>query len=222
MALIDEREKIFSDIPIDFHKEDILKVPPFSNWIKAGASKAKFEELLEKMEPEVGSYLSPKGMLRIIRRNEADLSPRAPPELLEADLLAIGVATIGEGAERHQRRGNLFEGLVTDALENVALLRAERQLVEFVRGQAEAGGLNLSRVIPPGSGRTSWSIENQRLVFQHLDAGKIGVRLSPSYSMKPQKSVSFVMGLGRNIEPAKNLYSCEGCRRLDCSYRTTQ
>ena len=76
------------------------------------------------------------------------------------------------------------------------------------------------KIFNPAIGRlTNGVIENQEFIFKNLDASKIGVVLNQSFVMIPKKSVSFVMGMGHDIEQAKDLFSCAGCKRLDCPYR---
>lgn len=221
ITVINEQMKIFNAIEIDLQKERILKNPPFSRWIKSGESQYKLEKLVEKLWKEVKSYLSPQAIYRILRREKTDINKYSPPEpLLKAEFLVVGIVTIGEQVEKNPKSKFLLESLVIDALENVALIQAQREVVEFIKKKAEQEDLKMTRIIPPGSGRINWGTENQEFIFKNLEPEKIGVQLTSSYSMKPIKSISFVIGLGGNIEQAKELFSCEGCKRLDCSYRT--
>ena len=172
MALMEEQVKIFDRIGIDFQKESILKRHPFSNWIKDEHFKEKLEKLADKTEEKVKSYISPKAIIHILPRREPSLNEYAPPELLKSDYLVLGVVTIGEQADKTPKGANLFESLVTDALKNVALIQAERKVVEFIMEIAEREKLNTTRIIPPGSGRTRWGIENQEFIFKNQQAEK--------------------------------------------------
>ncbi len=220
MALADLGTEIFEGLEVDLKKEAFLKNPPFSSWFRSEGSKQRLEGILGEAMTEVRSYISPKAATRILRRGETDIAAYSPPgELLKSELLAIGVVTVGARAGRGAHRSSLYEELVVDALENVALIEAESKVVMRLKAMADAEGLRTTRMIPPGSGRINWGTENQQFIFKNLDAARIGVVLTPSFVMLPRKSVSFVMGMGRDIEQAKDLFSCAGCRRLDCPYR---
>ncbi|MFH1821614.1 MAG: hypothetical protein ABH852_04140 [Methanobacteriota archaeon] len=220
MTLIDERTKVFSDIGIGFQREVILKTPPFTNWFKNEESKERLDKILGRTMKDVKSYIKPRAVLRVLRREETDIAAYAPPEeLLKSEFLAVGVVTIGEKTSGKLNADRLYESLVIDALENVALIEAERKVVMHLKEIADREGLKTTRTIPPGSGRINWSTENQEFIFKNLGAWRIGVVLNSSFVMLPKKSVSFVMGMGHDIEQAKDLFSCAGCKRLDCPYR---
>jgi len=220
MTLVDRETEIFEGLDVKLQKESFLKKPPFSSWFKSEGSRQRLEKVLDKVVEEVASYISPKAVIRVLCRDETDIAVYSPPgELLKSEFLAVGVVTIGERAGRDTGTGTLYEKIVVDALENVALIEAEHEVVMHLKGLADREGLKTTRMIPPGSGRINWGTENQQFIFKNLDAEKIGVVLTPSFVMLPQKSVSFVMGMGRDIEQAKDLFSCAGCLRLDCPYR---
>lgn len=195
--------------------------PPFSNWVKDKEHQEKLEGLVSEFLREVQSYVSPKGIVNVLRREKTDIDGYAPPDpILKSEFLVVGVVTIGERADKTPMKDKLLDSLVTDALENVVLIKAQRKIIEFIKGEAEKSDLKTMRVIPPGSGRTEWGIENQESIFKNLEPEKIGVKLTPGYSIKPKKSLSFIMGLGHDIEQASDLFSCDGCKRLNCAYRT--
>lgn len=180
-------------------------------------TKRVIDELLDKKTHS----LSPKAIYRFLKRENSDISScYPPPPLLEADFLAVGVVTIGESIENDTiGSDNIFKNFVIDALENIALDQAKRKVADNIVENAKRNNMKTTRLLASGSGRTDWDTENQEFIFKNLESERIGVQLTPSYVIKPQKSVSFVMGLGKDIRQAKNLFSCEGCERQDCPYR---
>ena len=70
----------------------------------------------------------------------------------------------------------------------------------------------------PGYGDVPLSLQKQLLKV--LDAGKrIGLTLTPSMLMVPQKSISGIVGIGK--EAIKR--TCSGCQMMDhCEYRSNQ
>lgn len=78
-------------------------------------------------------------------------------------------------------------------------------------------GLYLRPRFSPGYG--DFSIACQGLVLDALEAGKrIGITLTDSSLMLPSKSVTAVIGLGKQPLLCE-LKGCELCSRTDCAYR---
>lgn len=68
----------------------------------------------------------------------------------------------------------------------------------------------------PGYG--DFSLEDQGIFFELLDAGKLlGVSLNDSYLMSPSKSVSAIVGITKGELFKKE--DCAQCEQKDCAYR---
>ena len=212
-----ERLEVLNDLEIHLDKTKLYETPPFSRW-KEGKTKEQLDEILEGLIKKVETEHTPHAMYRIIKREKTNIGDYSAPEpLLNSDYLAIGIETIGE--DKDGREGSSFETMVKDALKNVLLNEVLRRVVDGIAEMAKDKDLNTTRVISPGSGRVDWGVENQEFVFENLDGDEIGVRLTSTKAIYPQKSTSFVLGIGKEIEQAKDLYSCRGCERMDCDYR---
>lgn len=213
--------EILKDIEIDLNRDLVLDSPPLSKWIKSEKTRGKLEKLLDKWGKRIEQRLSVKAVYNVLKKEETDIEQYSPPDpILEVEYLAMGIVTIGNLIEEGNEESEFsLEKIVIDTLENVALDQSVRKVVESIREKAEADGLKLSRVISPGSGRINWGIENQEFICKNLKPEMIGVSLTSNYALNPPKSVSFLIGLGKNLETPENLFSCEGCERLDCPYR---
>ena len=67
-------------------------------------------------------------------------------------------------------------------------------------------------------GYCDWDTEQQKEVFQAIDAGSIGVVLTESCFMIPQKSISGVIGIGeRGREKTSPCIVCS--KKASCPYR---
>ncbi len=221
MVLMDEQTQIFRDIEVDLGKENVLKSPPFTRWIKNQESQVKLENLVDEMRNDIKKVITPQAIFKIIPREKTDIEKYTPPEpLLKSNFLAVGIVTLRGRTNGDLKVGSLMESLIIDSLKNVVLIQAQREIAGQIAKIAERESLKTTRAVPPGSGSMNWGIENQEFIFKNLESEQIGVQLTPSLIMKPTKTISFVMGLGHNIEQAKNLFSCEGCNRIDCDYRS--
>ncbi|MGE5140709.1 MAG: vitamin B12 dependent-methionine synthase activation domain-containing protein, partial [Rudaea sp.] len=139
-----------------------------------------------------------------------------------AQEIAVGVATIGSALEA--RVAELFageepaRGYMLDVLGSAAV----NNLVQQVCGRL--GALALERGLPIGfpisPGDPGWPLVEQRTLFELLPTETIGVDLTESCLMIPKKSVSFAVGLGKDIAPADQGSQCEICSlRETCRYR---
>ncbi len=79
------------------------------------------------------------------------------------------------------------------------------------RIKAAFSGDNLSISFPWCPGQHEVDIKLQRELFALLKPEEIGITLSPSFMMHPQKSVSSFIGIGHNAE-MENLRACDFCR----------
>ena len=81
-----------------------------------------------------------------------------------------------------------------------------------------AAAEHLQTSIPLNPGMIGWPfLEGQQQLFALLDAQSIGVRLHDSGLMEPIKSVSFALGLGREMGQAGR--TCDYCAMRElCRY----
>lgn len=180
---------------------------------------------LEGLVPKAHVLVQPKVLCQIRSVDEViDLCKNNVPVPIQgASFLAFGLVTVGpaieEEVEKLRETGRLLDSLILDALGSATVSELCEQTAYRVFGWAEERGLNASRAFEPGSGASRWPLEGQRLIFANLGAEQIGVKLTPHLLMRPIKSLSFLMGVGAEIEQASTPFSCQGCRRFDCPYR---
>ena len=132
----------------------------------------------------------------------------------------IVLCTIGEALERRAAdvsREDAVYGLALDGVGSAgveALANAACALFE-----EEATKDNCQVTIPLSPGLVGWPIEQgQPQIFDLLDAGEIGVRLTESMMMIPRKSLTFVMGIGRELMAGGR--TCDYCSLKEtCRYR---
>jgi hypothetical protein len=146
-----------------------------------------------------------------------------PEPLQETELLCFGISTIGGELESRvdqlMEEGNYTLSNVLDSVGSAAVDETSDELGEKLLSYANKHGLNTTRAFQPGSGASHWKIRNQELIFDYLKPEEIGVDLTPSFTMTPKKSNSFVIGLAEGIEQVDDLFSCVGCERNGCPYR---
>lgn len=81
--------------------------------------------------------------------------------------------------------------------------------------QERIGGLKHSKRFSPGY--CGWPLLEQKKIFQFLDGNPCNIILSDYCLMSPIKSISGIIGIGKNIK--SNLYGCAICNMNSCYKR---
>lgn len=130
----------------------------------------------------------------------------------------VFVATIGgrleDTARGHAEDGNLVRSFALDATGSAAVEQVADRVQDLAVDIGRSCGLAASRRFSPGY--CDWDIEQQRILFDLADAHLIGVRLTESGFMMPQKSVSGIIGLGPFDSNVQSYNPCLDCDRSDC------
>ena len=176
---------------------------------------------------ELGEELvEPKATYAIGENSQAIIEEyHLPKPLHKAKLLVFGISSIGTALEEKvdelMENGNFTLSNILDSVGSAAVNETADRLGKKVLEYSRKKELNNTRAFSPGSGASHWKIKNQRLIFDYLSPEELGVSLTSSFTMVPKKSSSFVIGLGKEVQQADDLFSCEGCTRSDCPYRHT-
>ena len=139
-----------------------------------------------------------------------------------AEELVVAVCTIGDGADRlmdtAQKAKQFFRAMVLHEMTSwmVGLLRQE--LCQHLERTFRQEGLRVSASLSPGE--SVWSVKDQAVIFSLLDPGKIGVTLNQAMVMSPSRSVSLIMGVGKQPIGVEGASNCDFCTMKDrCQYR---
>lgn len=134
--------------------------------------------------------------------------------------VVLFAATTGIEAEQQRKRAAVTSPARALVLDAVATAAAEALCDRFCADRARElapRGLFLRPRFSPGYG--DLPLEVQRPLLACLDSRrKIGLALSQSLMMTPQKSVSAIVGLGKQGCTAPR-HDCENCDKRDCAFR---
>jgi hypothetical protein len=132
---------------------------------------------------------------------------------------ACFVCTIGPHMEAWARQlvreGDTVMGHLVDTVATVAVENAADTLHEHLGRKMREQGLRVTNRYSPGY--CGWSVLEQHALFSFFPVDFCGVTLTESALMKPMKSVSGMIGIGRAVKYAG--YTCERCMMSDCTYR---
>ena len=185
-------------------------------------------EMTERARPMLAPAVTYEIMdVQGIRHDRVMLSPRTSlrsPTLASAlggaQQLVVAICTIGPQLEEATHAllsaGQAVEATVLDGIGSAAVEELAERACELFEDIAREGGLKTSAPFNPGA--ADWPLEAQRDVFDLVAAKEIGVQLTDSLLMLPQKSLSLVVGLGEHIQAGGE--PCDYCSLKEvCRYR---
>lgn len=141
--------------------------------------------------------------------------------LAPAEEIVVLLCTIGESLE--DRVSELFpedpvRAFMLDALGSAAVERLSSSAVHQFETLAERKKWGVS--VPLSPGMESWTLEEgQPQIFDLIPGEEIGVSLTESFTMRPAKSLSLLLGMGPRVETLGTI--CDYCAvRTTCRHRS--
>lgn len=136
----------------------------------------------------------------------------------KVETFAILVATIGNKLEILSRElineGDLLNGFIVDVAAS-ALVEKTMDIVENkLADKINSSEYGLTNRYSPGY--CGWDVKDQHKLFSFLPANFCGISLTESAMMIPVKSVSAVIGIGKDAK--REEYACEICD-IDFCYK---
>ena len=140
-------------------------------------------------------------------------------DLKKSEMLALFVCTAGEEVSSRSRNqmksGDMLEGYITDMTGSLLAEGAMDVIFNHLSYEMRQQGLNVTNRYSPGY--CNWKVDEQKKLFSFFPDNFCGISLTQSSLMIPVKSVSGVIGIGREV--AFNKYSCDTCNDKHCLYR---
>jgi hypothetical protein len=139
--------------------------------------------------------------------------------LRKSTYLAVFVGTCGAATESLSKQlmneGNTLEGYIVDLIGSEMAEEIIEQLHDHLEIQANRAGYQVTNRYSPGY--CNWPVSDQHHLFSLLKGETCGIELTPSSLMMPVKSVSGMLGIGREVK--KVAYKCRYCDDKDCVLR---
>jgi hypothetical protein len=196
-------------------------------------SEAHFSDLIGKALKEAAEVCTIKAEYRIfddvifteidktvsVNNLTFDIKKIVYGQLKKSESAAIFLCTAGEEIGKMSRRamksGDLLEGYIYDVVGS-EMVEAAADLMQnkLEKSMALAGRKITNRFSP---GYCGWDVSEQHKLFQLLPGTYCGIRLTASSLMDPEKSISGMIGIGKNVRHLP--YTCSICDMKDCIYR---
>lgn len=121
-----------------------------------------------------------------------------------AEDIVLAIVTTGVEIEElisELSESKLPRAVILDEIGTEMVLELARQLHLAIRAHARIESRRTSPSFRPGIGR--WPLELQQELFRILHAQELGLRLLPSMQMLPQKTVSMIVGIGKDLHTCR-------------------
>ncbi|HZK93441.1 MAG TPA: vitamin B12 dependent-methionine synthase activation domain-containing protein [Prolixibacteraceae bacterium] len=140
-------------------------------------------------------------------------------QLKNADGGALFICTAGAGISEKSKElmatGDLIEGYILDVIGSITVEAAIDKIQDGFENELINLGYKMANRYSPGY--CGWALSEQKRFFALFPENRCGIKLSESCLMDPIKSVSGVIGFGRNVK--KTAYECQMCELETCIYR---
>jgi hypothetical protein len=140
-------------------------------------------------------------------------------QLKKAESAALFLCTAGEEIGKMSRQAmksdDLLEGYIYDVVgSEIVEAAADLMQSNLEKAMASEGRKITNRFSP---GYCGWDVTEQHKLFQLMPDNYCGIRLTASALMVPEKSISGMIGIGKNVKHLP--YTCSICDMKDCIYR---
>ena len=139
-------------------------------------------------------------------------------QLHDSDSVALFMCTAGEemGLRSHtaMKEGDLLRGYVYDVVGSEIAEAAADLMQSQLEKNALSHGKKITNRYSPGY--CGWDVAEQRKLFTLMPGDFCGISLTESALMYPVKSVSGIIGIGKNVN--FNPYTCNMCNMKNCTF----
>ena len=169
---------------------------------------------------DVRRWLRPQFCFFVVREQPAfDMGNIILRQLRGSEAYALFMCTAGEEFEAFQQRlkteGDMVRVFIADALGSVIAEKCADQMELTLQESIDKLGWHHTNRFSPGY--CGWHVSEQQKLFPLFDGHTCGITLTDSSLMVPIKSVSGIIGLGREVR--KLDYTCGLCTFEKCYKR---
>lgn len=142
--------------------------------------------------------------------------------LQDATHFAVFVGTAGENFDNYleqlKAEGDIVSEFLAYSIGSEIAEASVRFVTARINEEANKSGLKITHSYSPG--HCSWHVREQQQLFSLLPEKPCGVKLNESSLMHPVKSISGIIGMGKEV--ANTPHSCDICGLVTCFKRKSQ
>ncbi|UCH66136.1 MAG: hypothetical protein JSW63_03110 [Ignavibacterium sp.] len=195
-----------------------------------------FRDVLDDLMQESKKHLEIKGGFNLIQNNVSVIGKLKliinHTELITENIIttqlqkiegsALFACTLGkrfdEWCRSFDNHNDIFHHYFADAIGSEIIESAVDWLEEQINIEAEKFELNCTNRYSPGY--CDWNVSDQHNLFSFFPVNFCDIEVTESALMTPIKSVSGIIGLGKNVR--KKAYTCNICSMENCYLRVRE
>jgi hypothetical protein len=221
--------QVLTDLPLAIDPDEVLRFQGYKKGRDVATPDVR--GLLDDALGEGARLMAPRAVARWVPVARADAHaleiegetltiPRIGALWGPVTDVAVVVCTIGEALERRVSElwetrelplASMLDSVGSGAVESLA------EHVNDVLCQQGLPDLRVTNRISPGY--ADWDVAEQPRLFRLVSADAIGVALNAACVMTPGKSISLLVGAGRQARVDHYFTQCARCWMRDCAYR---
>ena len=155
----------------------------------------------------------------VIGNTNFNLGRQISGYIKEASQVAFFLCTAGEDFTRMtnqlNEQGDIMEAYILDAIGSLTVENAMDKIQQKLKSDMSKNGFKISNRYSPGY--CNWPLSDQKPLFELIGENSTGIGLSDSCLMTPRKSVSGIIGIGKQLKHHE--YGCAICNNSTCIYR---
>ena len=139
-------------------------------------------------------------------------------QVRSAEKLTFFMITAGEGIttwSQTELTEDPLAGYIIDLIGSEIVVAALDRMQDDLAGKMGKDGFKITNRYSPGD--CGWPVTDQQKLFSLFPEGFCGISLSESSLMHPIKSISGIIGIGKEVK--KTAYACDLCEMETCVYR---
>lgn len=198
-----------------------------------GATPEPFPEIITEMLSETARMVKPAGGFVLFDhvlidkvKNRITIQDKifnthaiVTKHMDKSEFIALFACTSGfeitKLASEYNRKGQAVYAYIIDSLGSIIVERSMSIIQERLKSMMNERELNITNRYSPGY--CDWDIREQKELFGLLPHNFCGISLTDSMLMKPIKSVSGIIGIGKEV--TYDQYTCNYCKDVNCLYR---
>lgn len=195
---------LVKDILIKIPREEVLRLLKHSK--EATVVDQKTNDLINQMIEEGKKLSEPRAIYQdywvksvgehsvVLEGSSFDLLGKSTAHRLwNTKKVTLFVVSIGPNLEKRiKESASITNAAILDAVGSAAVESAVDYINELTNSRAREAGLKTLKRFSPGYG--DWELKEQKGLLHQLNASQIGVTLTSSHLMQPEKSVSGAIG----------------------------
>ncbi len=160
-----------------------------------------------------------EGKCLIIEGERFNVKPIIFNQIRKAEKIALFICTAGETIGRKSRQSmksdDMLKGYIYDVVGSEIVEAATDRMQEEIRKEMAGEGRFITNRFSPGY--CGWNVSEQHSLFRFFKDNFCGIHLTGSALMSPVKSVSGIIGIGKEVKFSQ--YHCTVCEDKNCLYR---